>query len=175
MEQIKNNLLTYLHSFSIYDAIAFGWLGFLLLILFVLVVLLARKKPRLATFLLLISILALFIGPFGIKYFLDKSVRKVDLKLEKTTQLNFAKSLVVNGTLTNSALVRFHTCQINATIYHSEKNPYKNMLSQLNPLRSKTIKLDKALEMGESEPFKIIFENFDYKGDYNVSLTGSCY
>ncbi len=136
---------------------------------------LARKKPKLATFLLLVSILALFIGPFGIKYFLDKSVRKVNLKLEQMTHLNFAKSLVVNGTLTNSALVPFHTCQINATVYHSEKNRYKNMLSRLNPLRSKTVKIDKSLEMGESEPFKIVFENFNYKGDYNVSLTGSCY
>ncbi len=175
IENLKGSFLDYLHALSLYDYVAFGWLLFLFLIILTLAILLGRRKPRLAIFLIMITILLMFIAPFGMKYFLDNTVRKVDVVMDKVSKLHFASSLIVSGHLRNEGKVPFQKCRINAKVFKIDENKYKNMLNSLKPLRNKTIVVDKNISEGEEAMFKIVFENFKTTKDYNVSLSAECY
>ena len=105
LENLKQSFIDYANSLSIYDYAAFGWLIFLFIIILTLAILLGRKKPSLAIFLVMIAILLMFVAPFSIKYFLDKTVRKVDVVTDKISKLHYASSLIVTGHLSNSGKV----------------------------------------------------------------------
>ena len=175
IENIKNSFLDYIHALTLYDYAAFGWLLFLFLIILTLAILLGRKKPRLAIALIMITILLMFVAPFGIKYFLDNTVRKVDVVTDKISKLHYASSLIVAGHLSNAGKVPFQKCRINAKVFKVSDNKYTNILNNLKPLRNKTIVVDKNISQGEEAVFKIVFEDFKYTKDYNVSLSASCY
>ena len=175
IENLKGSFLDYLHALTLYDYAAFGWLLFLFLIILTLAILLGRKKPRLAISLIIVTILLMFVAPFGLKYFLDKTVRKVDVVMDKVSKLNYASSLIVLGHLSNDGKVPFKKCRINAKVFKIDENKYKNMLNSLKPLRNKTIVLDKNISEGEEAVFKIVFENFKTTKEYNVSLSAECY
>jgi len=160
---------------SIYDYIAIGWFIFVLLLLFVLILLLARKKPKLAAWLALLSTILIIVAPFGIKYFLDQSVRKVEVLTQKVVKLNFANSLVVSGKIINEGNVDFHSCKIDAKVIRYDPNKFKFAINSLKPIRSISKIIDKNLTIGDTIPFKMVFENFNYKGDFNITLEGVCY
>ena len=64
----------------------------------------------------------MFIAPFGIKFFLDKTVRKVDVVTEKVSKLHFASSLIITGHLTNDGKVPFQKCRVNAKVFKISEN-----------------------------------------------------
>ena len=175
LENLKQSFLDYTHALTLYDYAAFGWLLFLFLIILTLAILLGRKKPRLAISLILVTILLMFVAPFGIKYFLDKTVRKVEVITDKVSKLHFASSLIITGHLRHAGKVPVTKCRVNAKIFKIDENKYKNMLNSLKPLRNKTIVVDKNISQGEEAVFKIVFENFKTTKDYNVSLSAECY
>ena len=175
LENIKQNLLDYIHALTIYDYAAFGWLLFLFFIILTLAILLGRKKPTLAISLIMITILLMFVAPFGVKYFLDNTVRKVDVITDQVSKLHFASSLIVTGHLINDGKVPYQKCRVNAKVFKISENKYRNILNNLKPLRNKTIVVDKNISQGEEVMFKIVFENFKYSKEYNVSLSGACY
>ncbi len=175
IEEIRLKLFTYLHSLTIYDYVAFGWLLFLITIILVLIVLLARKKPKLAIWMTLLTLILIIAGPFGIKYFLDKSVRKVELLDTNITKLHYAQSLIITGKLKNSGKVKLQRCFISATVFQTFRNKYKNMLFRLKPLRKKTIFLEENLSKGDKKGFKIVIDHFNYSRDFNTTLHAECY
>jgi energy-coupling factor transporter transmembrane protein EcfT len=158
-----------------YDYAAFGWLLFLFIIIMTLVILLSRKKPKLAIFLVFISFLLLFVAPFGVKYFIDQSVRKVEVITDKVTKLNFASSLIVTGHIQNEGKMTYNKCKITANVTKYDKLEYKNTLNSLKPIISKSIDINESIEQNQEATFKIVIEDFKYKGDYNVTLSGVCY
>ena len=175
LQNLKQSLIDYTHALTIYDYAAFGWLLFLFFIILTLAILLGRKKPTLAISLIMIVILLMLVAPFGIKYFLDKTVRKVEVVTDKVSKLHFASSLIVTGHLNNDGKVPLHRCRVNAKVFKIDKNKYKNILNNLKPLRNKTIVVDKNISQGESAMFRIVFENFRYSKEYNLSLSAECY
>ncbi len=175
LQHIKQGLIDYIHALTVYDYIAFAWLLFLFLIILTLAILLGRKKPTLAIFLIMIVILLMFVAPFGIKYFLDKTVRKVDVVTDKISKLHFASSLIVTGHLINVGKIPYQKCTINAKVFKISENKYRNILNNLKPLRNKTIVVDKNISEGEEAMFKIVFDKFTYSKEYNVTLSGECY
>ncbi len=175
LQHYKQSLIDYMHALTVYDYAAFGWLLFLFLIILTLAILLGRKKPTLAITLIMIVILLMFIAPFGIKYFLDTTVRKVEVVTDKISKLHYASSLIVTGHLINAGKVPYQKCRINAKVFKISDNKYKNILNNLKPLRNKTILLDENISEGEEVVFKIVFENFRYSKEYNVTLSGACY
>lgn len=175
LENFKQNLIDYTNALTLYDYVAFGWLLFLFSIILTLAILLGRKKPTLAIFLVMITILLMFVAPFGVKYFLDTTVRKVVVVTDKVSKLHFASSLIIAGHLSNDGKVPFQRCRITAKVFKIDENRYKNILNNLKPLVEKTIVVDKNISKGEEAVFKIVFENFKYTDDYNVSLSGECY
>jgi len=158
-----------------YDYAAFGWLIFLFIIIMTLVILLSRKKPKLALFLVFVSILLIFVAPFGVKFFLDQSIRKVEVITDKITKLNFASSLVVTGHIRNDGKITYNKCQVTAKVIKYDENEYKNTLNSLKPIISKSIDINESIYQGEEALFKIVIDDFKYKKDYNVTLSGVCY
>ncbi len=175
IEEIRLKFLTYINSLTIYDYVAFGWLIFFILIILVLIVLLSRKKPKLAIFMLLFTLLLIVVAPIGIKYFLDMSVRKVELFDKKVTKLNYDSSLILTAKLKNSGKITYKKCFISAKVFKIENNKYKDILNRLKPMRIKTISIDKRLHEGDVTDFKIIIDGFKYGGDFNTSLSAECY
>ncbi len=138
-------------------------------------IILARKRVKIAIFLLLVSFVLLIVGPLGIKYFLDQSVRRVEVIKDKVVKLNFQPSLIINGHIKNNGKISFKECKITAKVIRSDKNIYKNYLNTLKPLRIKTIDIKENLTIGNKKMFKIIIDDFRYQGDLNVTLSGVCY
>ncbi|RUM67236.1 MAG: hypothetical protein DSZ06_01655 [Sulfurospirillum sp.] len=160
---------------SIYDYITILWFVFVLFLLFILIILLAKKKPKLAIWLTFFSVVLIVVAPFGIKYFLDQSVRKVTVVKDKVVRLKYASTLIVTGFINNKGDVDFHTCQIDAKVIRYTPNPVKFKINSLKPIRFKSVVIDENLTVGDSLPFRVVFDNFKYQGEYNISLEGVCY
>jgi ATP-dependent phosphoenolpyruvate carboxykinase len=117
----------------------------------------------------------IFVAPFGVKFFLDQSVRKVEVITDKITKLNFASSLIITGHIKNEGKIAYKKCQITAKVIKYDENEYKNTLNSLKPIISKSIDINKSISKGEEALFKIVIDDFKYKKDYNVTLSGVCY
>lgn len=174
MSNLKKSLLDYTNHLTIYDYAAFGWLGFLIVILLFLAILL-RKKSTLSLSLLLFAMLLMFVAPLPLKLFLDQTIRKTEIKTISIDELKYSKSLVVVGELKNSSKIDFDICTIQAKVLRFDQNRYKTMLYTLKPLLKKTIYMEEAILKDQVVPFKIVFERFHYEKDYNVSTSATCY
>jgi aromatic ring-opening dioxygenase LigB subunit len=158
-----------------YDYIAFGWLFGLLLMMILTALLSANKKPKLASFLIFTSFILMFTAPIGIKIFLDKTVRKVEILDQNSTKLNFSKALVITGKIKNQGKIDLHKCYINAKVLKTSNNKYLDFLYNLKPIRKRTILTEANLSKEKFEEFKVVFEKFNYKKEYRVSLSAECY
>ncbi len=175
LKQLKQSLIDYSSSLTIYDYVAFGWLLFLLFALLALSITLSKKRPRCAVILILLTLILIFTAPIAIKLFLDKTVRKVVVLDQNHTELNFSKSLIVTGVVQNLGKVEFHKCYIDAKVVKLSKNRYVNILNNLKPIRKKSIIVEKNIAYGESKEFKIVFERFRYSKEYNITIVAECY
>ncbi len=174
MQNLKKSLLDYINHLTIYDYATFGWLGLLIFIILFLAILL-RKKASLSLTLLLFAMLLMFIAPLPLKLFLDQTIRKNEIKIVSLDEMKYAKSLVVVAQLKNSSKIDFDTCSIKAKVIRLSKNRYKNILYGIKPLLKKTIYIEEEILKEQTKDFKIIFQNFHYTKDYNVSISATCY
>jgi hypothetical protein len=147
----------------------------MLFVFIVLSFLLIKSKPKLSTFFMFVILILFITGPVAIKLILDKTVRKVAILDQNYTQLNFSKYLVVTGKLQNRGKVNFGRCYINTKVQKVSDNKYKNILNLIKPMRKRTIMVDKNISVNESEEFKVVFEKFDYRADYDVIVSAECY
>ncbi len=175
IKQLKQSLIDYSNSLTIYDYVAFGWLFFLLFALLALSITLSKKRPRCAIILIILTLILIFTAPVAIKLFLDKTVRKVVILDQNHTELNFSKSLIVTGMVQNLGKVEFHKCYINTKIVKLSQNKYMNLLNSLKPIRKKSIIVQRDIAYGESKEFKVVFEKFRYPKEYNVTISAECY
>ena len=174
MPNLKKSLLNYIDHLTIYDYAAFGWLGLLIVIMLFLAILL-RKKASISISLLILTMFFMFFAPLPLKLFLDKTIRKNEIENISINIMNYAKSLIVMGSLKNSSKIDFDICSIEAKVVRVDKNKYKNMLYSIKPLLKKTIYINRAILKDESTTFKIVFKKFNYEKDYNVTLSAMCY
>lgn len=175
LKSLKQRLTDYTDSLTMYDYAAFGWLLFLLVVLILLSILFSKKKPKLATFMILFSFIMMFTAPIGIKIFLDNSVRKVEIQDQNHTYLSFSKALVVTGKIHNLGKINMNKCYIKTKILKQTDNKYLNMLYYLKPIKQRTIVLDKNISKNSSKELKVVFEKFNYQKEYRVSLSAECY
>ncbi len=174
MPNLKKSLLNYIDHLTIYDYVAFGWLGLLIVLMLFLAILL-RKKASLSISLLLLAMLLMFLAPLPIKLFLDQTIRKSEIKTISINEMKYAKSLVIVGELKNSSKIDFDICNIEAKVLRFDNNKYKNILYSIKPLLKKTIYINEAILKEQTTPFKIVFPKFHYEKDYNVTLSATCY
>ncbi len=175
LKGLKQRLTDYTDSLTMYDYAAFGWLLFLLIALILLAILSSKKKPKLAASLIFFTFVLMFTAPLGIKIFLDKSVRKVEIQDQNHTHLNFSKALVITGKLHNLGKINMHKCYIKTKVLKQTDNKYLNILYNLKPIRQRTTILDENITQDSSKELKVVFEKFNYQKEYRVTLSAECY
>ena len=175
MNNLKQSLIEYLNTFTIYDYLSYGWLIATFFTILMLATLIAKKKPTLSIFLVLFSFMILIAGPIGVKIFLDNTIRKSVIKTIDIKQLNFSDSLIIKGELQNISKIDFQKCTIKASVIKYSNNLLKDTLNNLKPLRDKSITIDKQIKRDDFLPFKIVINNFKYKKDFNVTLSANCF
>ncbi len=173
---LKERILDYLHHLSVYDYIAYGWLLAVLVGSLLFAIALAGKKSKTALYMILIVLILMVTGPFGMKYGLDQTIRKVVLQDTNSTQLHFAKDLIVTGVIKNEGRIDLAGCRVFVKIVKKDSNRYKELLYALKPLRKKSVHLEKKLVKGDDLPYKIVFNHFAYKENlYRVDQSVECY
>ena len=169
---MKEKLLAFLHTLTLYDFIYFGAV-FFLFILLILLTLLFRRKLTLALLMLLLAIVDLFVGlTFGFGYF-HNSLFKNSVTITRAKKLHFVEAVVIEGKLKNESKFDFTSCRLQATIYKKTPNKYKNLLFRLKPLKSSSITV-KNIPKGADVDFKFLIEPFSYKKEIDVSVEGVC-
>jgi hypothetical protein len=173
--QIKARIVDYLHHLTTYDYIAYGWLLGILIGFLLLAVVLAGTKPKTSLFMIFMVLTIMIVGPMGMKYGLDQTVRKVLLVDKNSTELPFAKNLVVFGKIKNFGRVDMAGCRVFVDVLRKEDNKYKELLYRLKPIRKQVLKIDKKLPKGEEMPYKIVFDHFKLEKGYYVSQSVECF
>ena len=173
---LKERILDYVHHLSTYDYIAYGWLAAVLVGFLLLAIALAGKKPKTALFLILVVLTGMMIGPLGLKYGLDQTIRKVVLADTNVTQLHFAKNLIVSGVIENEGKIDLHGCRVFVKVLKSDDNQYKELLYTLKPLRRKKIHLRQTLPKGGQLAYRVVLDRFALsEGTYRVKQSVECY
>lgn len=172
---LKQRGLDYIHYLSTYDYIAYGWLLALLVSFLLMSIVLAGKKPKVSTFFILLVMVLMFTGPFGLKYGLDKIIRKTIIVDKNATQLPFSKNLIATGKIVNEGKITLQKCRVFVKIFKKDDNKYKQIMYTLKPIRKKTIILDKNLTKGETLTYRVVLDHFNYQSPYSVDQSVECY
>jgi len=176
LNSLKESVLNYIHHLTVYEYIAFGWVLFLFTTLLILSVMIANKKPFFSLLLILFNFTLLSLSPILIKIFMEKTVKRAEVRILKQEYLRFGKSVIVEGTVTNKGKIDFRECEIKGKIVKIGSNSLKNLLYLLKPLKRKKIFLKKKLQKGKSLEFRLVFNDFKRsKKDYNVTVDAECY
>lgn len=175
IEALKVSIMNYITHFSMYDYVAYAWLILLFFITILLATVLSKKVPILSLLLLIISLSLLFIGPFVLKHYLDKTLRPVQLQTTQIQKLNFSDTLIVAGDITNLSKRKLSICTIHVEVVKKGKNSLQNFLNKLKPIRKKSILLKDSLDTNSTQDFKVVFDNFRYQKKFDVSIGSSCY
>ncbi len=169
------SLKLYFQNLTLYDYVGFGWLFLTFIILIIFSLYFFGKKPIFSILMLFVSFLFLPIGFFGLKYFLDNSVRKSGVEISKIKPLHFTNSLIVEGDITNRGKIDFKECILKIKIKKRDKNKIRDFIDSIKPIRKVTIFIDKPIAKMQSHKFKTMIDNITYKKDYNVSASAICY
>ncbi len=173
---IKQDLLNYIHHLTLYEYVAFGWVVFFFITLLIFSIIIANKKPLLATILIVFNFSLLILSPILIKILMNNTIKKSEVKILNQEHLKFSKSIIVQGEVINKGKIDFKECEIKGRIYKISSNSLKNFLYKLKPLKKKKIILKKRLPKKASLEFRLVFNNFVYpKNDFNVTVNAECY
>ncbi len=175
MSELKTALILYVHNFSIYDYIAYIWLFLTFLVFLVLSIFTSGKSNKLSFLLLLISFLLLIIGPFIIKPFLDHTIRANKIENLIYKKLHFSNTLIVDFSIKNLSKKDFHTCLIKTSVYKASKSKLKTYIYKLKPILNQSIIDKEIIQAGTSIKKRVVFDNFIYNKDINISLKANCY
>jgi hypothetical protein len=175
VEALKIYILNYIHHFSTYDYIAYAWLILLFFITILLAIIVAKKSPTFSILILLIALTLLFAGPFALKHYLDKFLRPSSTQIEQIKKLTFSDTLIINGTLTNLSKKSFSTCDIYISVTKIGKSDIQNLINQLKPLRKQSISINSTIEVNDTKEFRVVFDNYKYSQDINISSKSECY
>jgi predicted ABC-type exoprotein transport system permease subunit len=173
---IKERIADYIHHLTLYDYIAYGWLLAVMVGFLLLAISLAGKKPKTALWMILVVLILMIAGPFGMKYGLDQTVRRVVLTESNVTQLHFARDLIVTVAIRNDGRIDLSGCRLFVRILRRDPDRYKEMLYSLKPLRVKTLHLEKGLKKGSDMSYRVVLSHFDYPEHlYRVDQRVECY
>jgi len=175
MNELKFSIFNYLNHFRLYDYVAYIWLFLTFFILLVLSLILIKKSTKISLILILFSLVLFFIGPPVLKYFLDTTIRPVKISKINFKKLNFSDTLIVDTIIKNISKNIYNECQINTKVYKRGKTKIKTFINKLKPITHRTIISKAILKPGESMDNRIIFYNFTYNHDINVSTSAECY
>jgi len=171
-EFLKSYIFYTFHSFTKYDILAIGWIVFLAILLFLLAAFI--KRVSLQYFILFLAILVLFLGPIGTKVVMDNFLRQADVKISKTKPLKYSKSIIINGTITNTSRVPFQKCDIALLFVKPSDNTLKKVVNILKPKLTYIWDMNSTLDIKETKEFRIVVDSFDMK-EFNLTVQPRCY
>ncbi len=171
-EYLRSYIFYTFQSLTKYDYMAIGWILFLALLLLILAAIVKRRT--LSYFLLFVAVSLLFVGPVVVKGIMDRYLRVAKVDISKIKPLTYSRSLLIEGSITNSGRIDFKRCDLALIIYKQESNILKSVAARLKPMRVEIDSLDFPLPSGESKPFRIIVDHFNAH-DFNLSLQPRCY
>jgi len=175
MNELKFSIFNYIKHFELYDYVAYIWLFLTFFILLILSLILIKKSTKISVILILFSFFLFFIGPPVLKYFLDTTIRPIKINKINFKKLNFSDTLIVDSKIKNISKKIYSECQIHAKIYKQGKTKIKIFINKLKPITHRTILSKAELKPGDSMDNRIIFYNFTYNHDINVSISAECY
>jgi len=165
----------YLQNLTIYDYVGLIWLVLVFFLLLVFGLYFLKSKPIFSLFTILFSFIFLIAGFFGVKYFLDTTIRKSVVHISKIKILRYSNSLIIEANITNKGKIPFKECIITIkTIKHSS-NKIKDFIASLKPVRKESILLKRQILKNRSYKFKTMIDNMVYQKDFNTTAQSMCY
>ena len=149
--------------------------GIVFLLLFTLSMILIFKKPFLGFLIFIFSILVLPLGIFGVKKFLNQTLRKSEFVIKKIKPLHFSNSLLLEAKIKNLSRINFDQCLIELKIIKKSDSKIKNFLFKIKPLQSKIIYLYKPIPKNSSYTLKKILDNVLYSNSKKLISKIACY
>lgn len=174
-DALKTSILNYIQYFTMYDYIAYAWLILTFFITILLAIVLAKRSVILSLLTLIFALILLISGPFILKTLLDSYLRPSNANITLSKKLLYSDILLVNGSIQNNSQKNFSICTVSANIFKYAKSGLNKYIYKLKPFRKKTISVKKELKVNETEEFKIIFYNFTYPNDINITVSSECY
>ena len=175
IDAFKASILNYANHFTMYDYVAYTWLVLLFFVAILLSILVAKKSPIFSILILILSLSLLFVGPFILKYYLDQYLRASSSQTTLIKKLNYSDTLIVNGIVTNLSKKSFSTCSINVSVLKNSKSDIQKFINKLKPLLKQSISIDEPIEVNATKEFRVIFDNYKYFKDVNISVKSDCY
>ena len=175
IDTIKTYILNYLHHFSMYDYAAYAWLILIFFVTILLSILVAKKSPIFSILILMLSLGLLFAGPFILKHYLDKYLRASSAQATHIKKLNFSNTLIVNGIVINLSKKNFSTCSVDVLVVKNSKSDIQKFINQLKPLQKQSIFINNPIEVNATKEFRVVFDNYQYSHDINISIKSECY
>ncbi len=175
MSELKFSIFNYINHFSLYDYMAYIWLLLTFFILIILSIIIMKKSLKISIIMILLSFILLSIGPIILKNFLDKALRATQIKNVNFEKLHFSNTLIVNSVIKNVSEKAFSQCQIKTKVYKSSDSKIKSFINELKPIRYRTILEQRVINPGAIIDNRIVFNNFIYSGDINISIKAECY
>lgn len=165
----------YFNHFELIDYVAFIWFIILFFLFLTLSILLLRKHVSLALFMVFVLLVLGVMGPFFMKWYLNKALRKTNLQIVNMKQLNFSDTFIMDGKVENLSKRDFSTCRVYIGFYKVSKNKYLKYFDNIKPIKTYAKDLKEPLKMGQSADFRIVLNNFKIAKDMNVSGVSECY
>lgn len=165
-------LSVFLKDLIVYDYILFGGL-LALFLLFITLGIILRHRLGLALFFIFFAFTLLLGGAtFGYQA-MHRILFKNETTLLQEKKLNFTQAVVVYGKVKNISQRDFQSCTIEASVYRSSGNVYKDWIRRLKPITKMSI-VQENIAREEEREFKMIIDPFTYSGEYNVTLGADC-
>lgn len=174
-DAFKSDISTYINHFLIYDYVAYAWLILLFFVAILLAIYIAKKSPLFSVFIFILSLILLLIGPFVIKHYLDEYLRPTQNTVILVNKLTFSDALVVTGEVKNTSKMNYSVCSTEIIVHKSSDSSIKTIINKLKPLRKQTISINEPLEVNATKDLRIVFDNYKYTKDVNVSINSKCY
>jgi len=175
IDTFKSYIITYINHFSIYDYVAYAWLILLFFIALLLAIVIAKKRPVISILIVLISLTLLIGGPFVIKKYLDEYLRPTQNTTVLVKKLTFSKALVVTVEVKNISKQNYSICNTEVSVLKSGNGYIQNTINKLKPLRKQTISIEEPLDVNATKDLRVVFDNYTYEKDINVSISSVCY
>ena len=173
MEAIRTYITDFISVLTSYDYMSFS-VTFLLFALFLILALLIRHKIKLSTFLVILAFFFLFIGPVIMHKLVKATLFKHDANVTMVKKLVYSDTLVVKGTVHYLGKNEAHYCDVNVDIYKKDDNFFKDIANGVKTYKSGVTRVTYPFVKGDVRPFKVVFEPFNYLGDYEVKLDTDC-
>jgi Protein of unknown function (DUF2393) len=175
-DALKISFLLYINHLGLYDYLAFFWFFLTFLALIALSIIIVKRSTTLSLLLIIMALTFFSAAPFAIKDILNQKTRPTHIETLHTKKLTFSDSFIIEASLTNISKKDFSLCLIQTTLLKKRgEEPLKNYMLALKPIKNQSILLREPLLADEVREVRIVFDDFSYDREVDVTLKSECY